>query len=77
MIVRLLTEHHLKFLTLKGDCRDSSESTLVKMLHCWNSHATAHLLKGTESMHGILGQLKCESLKKRGTTIGRYYYTKD
>ena len=32
MIVKLLTEHHLEFLSLKGGCRGSSESTLVKML---------------------------------------------
>ena len=25
MIVKLLTEHHLEFLSLKGDCRGSSE----------------------------------------------------
>ena len=44
MIVKLLTEHHLEFLSLKGGCRGSSESTLVKMRHCWKSHAVAHLL---------------------------------
>ena len=43
MIVKLLTEHHLKFLSLKGGCRGSSESTLVKMSNCWKSHAAAHL----------------------------------
>ena len=43
MIDRLLTEHHLEFLSLKGGCRDSSESTHVKMPHCWKSHALAHL----------------------------------
>ena len=43
MIVKLLTEHHLEFLTLKGGCRGSSESTLVKMPHCWKSHAAAHM----------------------------------
>ena len=32
--VKLLTEHHLEFLSLKGGCTGSSESTLVKMLHC-------------------------------------------
>ena len=37
MIVKLLTEHHLEFLSLKGDCTGSSESTLVKMPHCWKS----------------------------------------
>ena len=31
MIVKLLVEHHLKFLSLKGGCIGSSESTLVKM----------------------------------------------
>ena len=35
MIVKLLTEHHLEFLSLKGGCRGSSESTL----NCWKSHA--------------------------------------
>ena len=38
MIAKLLTEHHLEFLSLKGGCRASSKSTLVKMLeiscHC-------------------------------------------
>ena len=31
MIVKLLTEHHLEFLSLKGGCRGSSESTLVNL----------------------------------------------
>ena len=43
MIVKLLVEHHLEFLSLKGGCRGSSESTLVKMSNCWKSHALAHL----------------------------------
>ena len=42
MIVKLLTEHHLEFLSLKGGCTGLSESTHVKMPHCWKSHATAH-----------------------------------
>ena len=42
MIVKLLTEHRLEFLSLKRGCRGSSESTLVKMPRCWKSHATAH-----------------------------------
>ena len=41
MIVKLLTEHHLEFLSLKGGRRGSSESTLVKMSTCWKSHAAA------------------------------------
>ena len=44
MIVKLPAEHHLEFLGLKGGCRGSSESTLVKMSNCWKSHALAHLI---------------------------------
>ena len=43
MIDKLLTENHLEFLSLKGGCRGSSESTLVKMPHCWKSHAMAQM----------------------------------
>ena len=44
MIVnKLLTEQHLEFLSLKGGCRGSSKSTLVKLPHCLISHVTAHL----------------------------------
>ena len=43
MIVKLLTEHHLEFLSLTGGCRGLSESTHVKMPHCWKSHALAHI----------------------------------
>ena len=43
MSVKLLTEHHLRFLSLKGGCRGSPEPTLVKMVHCWKSHALAHI----------------------------------
>ena len=41
MCVILPTEHHLEFLSLKGGCTGSSESTLVKMPHCWKSHVMA------------------------------------
>ena len=41
MIVMLLTEQHLEFLSLKGGYRGSSESKLVKMPHCWKSQAMA------------------------------------
>ena len=45
MIVKLLTEHHLEFLSLTGGCRGSSESRLVKMSNCWKSHAAAQCIK--------------------------------
>ena len=43
MTLKLLTEHHLECLSLKAGCTGSSESTLVKLPHCWKSHAMAHL----------------------------------
>ena len=43
MIVKLLTERHLKFQSIIGGCTGSHESTLVKMPHCWKSHVSAHL----------------------------------
>ena len=41
MNVKLLTEHRLEFVSFKGGCIGLYESTLVKMPHCWKSHATA------------------------------------
>ena len=43
MSVNLLTEHYLEFLSLTGGCTGSSQSTLVKMPHCWKSHVAAHI----------------------------------
>ena len=54
MIVKLLTEHHLEFLGLKGGCRGSFESTHVKMPHCWKSHALAHMLLTRLASIGII-----------------------
>ena len=44
MIVMLLTEHHLGFLSSKGGCTGSSESILVKTQHCWKTQSAAHIL---------------------------------
>ena len=46
MTVKLQTEHHMEHLSLKGGCSGSSESTLVKMPHCWKSHVATHLYIG-------------------------------
>ena len=57
MSVKLLTEHDLEFLSLKGRCTGLSESTLVKMPHCWKSHITAHIVlfsSGTQEGHIIV-----------------------
>ena len=44
MSLKLLTKYHLEFLSLKGGCTGSSESTHAKMPHCWKSHVKAHLV---------------------------------
>ena len=41
MTLKLLTEHDLDCLSLKGDCTGSPGSTLVNMPHCWKSHVAA------------------------------------
>ena len=41
MSVKLSTEHHFEVLSFNWGCTGSSESTLVKMPHCWKSHVTA------------------------------------
>ena len=40
MNIKLLTEYQLEFLSLK----EGSESTLVKIPHCWKSHVMALIL---------------------------------
>ena len=58
MIVKLLNEHHLEFLSLKGGCRGSSKSTHVNTPHCWKSHALAQFILPTESLPLVLLLLK-------------------
>ena len=41
MTVNLLAELLLEVLSLTVGCTGLSESTLVKMPHCWKSHVTA------------------------------------
>ena len=43
MIGKLLTEHHLEFLSSIEGCTGSSDSTLAKMPHSWKSHAPTHI----------------------------------
>ena len=45
MSVKLLTEHHLEFVSLKGGCTGSSESTLVRMPHCVAAQFMIYLLR--------------------------------
>ena len=41
LTLKLLTEHDLEFLSLKRGYIGRSESTLVNMPHCWESHVPA------------------------------------
>ena len=51
---KLMTEHHLEFLSLKGGCTGWSESTLVKIPHSRKSHTTALIMNIYDiSIHSI------------------------
>ena len=39
-----MTEHHLGFQSLKGGRTGSSQSTLVKIPHCWKSHVASQMV---------------------------------
>ena len=54
MNFRLLTEQHLECLSLTGGCTGSSESTLVRMPHCWKSHVNMQHLRNACETHKIL-----------------------
>ena len=43
MIFKLLTEHNLEFLRLKGGYTGLYEPTHVKMPHCWKSQDAAQI----------------------------------
>ena len=47
MNVKVLTEQHFEFLSLKESRTGSSESTLVKIPHCWKSHVAAEIYAHT------------------------------
>ena len=67
MGVKLLTEHHLESLSLKGGCTGSSESTLVKISHCWKSHVTAHMSSATFVI-GV-SMVNCDSFLYDGSVV--------
>ena len=46
----MMTEHHLEFLSLKGGCRGSSEST-IKNVKLWEPNAAAHFLFALSTIH--------------------------
>ena len=62
MSVKLLIELNLVFLSLTGGCTGSSESTLVKMAHCWKSHVTVQIfLKAVGNVSGYRCVSDCRS----------------
>ena len=60
MTVKLLTKHHLEFLSLTGGCTGSSESTHVRMPNCLKSYATDHFIYSRVS-----------SISKVGSKLGK------
>ena len=54
MTVKLLIKNHLEFLSLRGGCIGSSESTRVKMPHCWKSYVMAQLKELISAQHMIV-----------------------
>ena len=65
MIVKLLTEHHLEFLSLKGGCTGLSESTLVKRPYSWKSYVATH----TRIYFELASISKIRSLNFRGFNL--------
>ena len=65
MNVKLLIEHHLEGLSLTGGYTGSSESTLVKMLHCWKSHVTADFIPISSLQHVVISS---------GIQFGKYIH---
>ena len=81
MTFKLLTEHHLEFLSLKGGCTGSTESTLVNMPHCWKSRHCSNMdassidfilsrkhSKGADQIEEKMGWLVCTFVHKPHTT---------
>ena len=50
---KLLTEHHLEFLSLEGGYTGSSKSTFIKIPHCGKSHVAAHIWNNPSELKGL------------------------
>ena len=62
MTVKLLTEQHMEFLSLTKGCTGLSESTLVKMPHCWKSHAAAQIVCLSRAGVCVFANIYCSIL---------------
>ena len=61
------TEQHLESISLKGGCPGSSESTMIKEPHCWNSHVTAQM--ACAGSNGALCTVCVSSNGNHGTSV--------
>ena len=81
MSVKLLTEKHLKFLSLKGGCTGSFQSIHVKLSHCWKSRVAAHNIhdqdRTTKILHeNVLFQDKNKLIQIGQKLLKRYFQNK-
>ena len=65
MTIKLLMEHHLEFLSLKGGCTSLSVYTLVKMPHCWKSHVAAQTYSKAWCIDGYSTKFVAYSIEYR------------
>ena len=54
-----------KFLSLRGGCTGSSESSLVEMPHRWKSHVAAHFISSGQDVKQNIRDLLTMGVKKR------------
>ena len=80
MSVKLLNDHYLEILSLKGGCTGSSESRLVKMSNCWKSHAAAQLWyspkKSKYPLYIVIGVLQIMTIEQNTALKRLKGYTK-
>ena len=72
MIVKLLPEHHLEILRLKEGYTGSSESTHVKIPHCWKSHVMVHIERNLNSKRIPCADL--ERFVRGGLTLTFFFF---
>ena len=76
MTAKLLTEYNLELLSLTGGFTGLSESTLVKMPHCWKSRVTAHFINYRPTREGNIAVSQvsvCPSVEESlGTSLISY-----
>ena len=74
MSVKLLTEHHLEYLSLTGGCTGWSESTLVKMPHYWKSHVTTQMFMIIKIIIAFNREWRNAELLSQADFVWLFYY---